>query len=434
MTNIKKCSFVASVLLTASLSIGSSAVYAQEGADAPAAKPAAPVGPVICPGYKRGKTKLVGQSVGKKVQKAFEAYNEDRIQEAVDILSEVETDDEFDSAYVGRFLGNMLAGMEGNGQKALGYLVDAAEPKVLNDTEHASLLKLVGDLSMQEKEYLQAVDYYEKWMTFTCKEDPDVYTRMAQAFYESKKWAEIVAPADKAIATYKKPNKNPYILKLQAFYERKMFKEATGVAEQLVINFPEEPRWWSQLGFFYLSSENYSKALSAFEIAYNAGFLKKKSEIQALSQLYGVVGIPHKAAEILKKHIDSGLVERTKDTLARVANAHHQARDYKSAAKVYGEAAKLESDPEMYQKQGTLLLIAEDYKGAIRAFKSALDNGAENVGTLHYSLMEANFHAGDYKQAYVHVKEAKKDRTVRRNANAWIPYIETKAKNNGIRL
>jgi hypothetical protein len=48
--------------------------------------------------------------------------------------------------------------------------------------------------------------------------------------------------------------------------------------------------------------------------------------------------------------------------------------------------------------------------------------------------MEAYFYNNDFRQANVHAEEAKKDPTLRRNANAWIPYIEGKAKNRGIRL
>lgn len=426
-----KRSLMCSAMLSFGLTVSSTSVYAQQGQKN---APTAPVGPVICPGYERGKTNLPGQSVGKKVGAALDAYNEDNIPEAVKILEGIKTDDEFDGAFVKRFLGNILAGQEGEGERALKYLIEAAEPKKLNDSEHASLLKLIGDLSMQESKLDSAVKYYNKWMKFTCKEDADVYTRIANAYYQSEDYAKIVEPADKAIGLYEKPNKNPYVLKLQSFYERKMWPEAVQVAEALVETFPDEPRWWSQLGSFYLQSEDYDRALSAFEIAYNAGYLTKKSELQTLSQLYGAKGIPHKSAEILNKYIESGLIERDKDMLSRLANAYHQARDYKTAAKVYGEAAKLSSDPDLYQKQGTLLLVAEQYKDAIQAFKLALENGSDDKAQIHYALMEANFYRGDYKQAYVHVQEAKKDKRVRRNANAWVPYIETKAKNKGIKL
>ena len=213
-----------------------------------------------------------------------------------------------------------------------------------------------------------------------------------------------------------------------------MMKEAVSVAEDLVINFPKEPRWWSQLGTFYLAVEDYDKALSALDVAYMQGFLEKESEIRMLSQLYAATGAPSRAARLTEKHLKSGLIKRDADSLVNLAKTFHQSREFKTAAKYYGEAAKLSSDPLHFEEQGTLLLVAEDYKGAISALNQALDRGAEAVGPIHYSLMEANFYSGNFKDAYKHAQEAKKDRQIRRNANAWIPYIETKAKNRGIRL
>ncbi|QJR79944.1 tetratricopeptide repeat protein [Alteromonas pelagimontana] len=388
--------------------------------------------PVVCPGYEKGKTTLVGERAGKKVQKAFEAYNEDRVDEALQILMDVDTSDEFDKAYVGRFIGNLMAAKEGQGAKAMEYLRDAVEPKVLNDTEHSQTLKLLGDLSMQEQNYPEAIKWYNSWMDFTCKEDADVYTRMAQAYFEMKELDKIIEPADKAIALYEKPNKNPYVLKLQSYYERKMYPETVKVAETLVNTFPENKTWWTQLGLFYMLVEDYKNALATMELAYNQGYLEKDTQIKTLAQLYATNGIPYKAGQLLEKHMKSGLLKKDEEMLANVANTFHQAKNYKIAANYYGMAAKESSDPEHYQKQGTLLLVTEDYKGAIAALNQALERGAEDPAKIHFSLMEANFYAGNYKSAWKHVQEAKKDNSVRRNAVAWEPYIKEKAKNRGI--
>lgn len=412
-----------------------SAVALVMGFGAAVAAPAAmaqSTAPVVCPGYEKGKTTLVGERTGKKVQRAFEAYNEDKVDEALEILYDIDTSDEFDSAYVGRFIGNLLAAREGEGARALNYLTSAVETKVLNDTEHAQTLKLVGDLSMQEEKYNDAIMWYKKWMDFTCKENPDVYTRMAQAYYESKQLDKIVEPADKAIALYEEPNKNPYVLKLTSFYERKMYPETVAVAEELVENFPETGRWWTQLGFFYLLVEDFKKGLATFDLAYEQGFLKKENELKTLAQLYATNGIPFKSAQLMEKYIETGLIADDADILASVANSYHQAKNYDTAAEFYGKAAQKSSDPEHFQKQGTLLLVAEDYDGAIRALNQALERGAEEPAKIHFSLMEANFYKGDFKAAYRHVQEAKKDRAMRRNASAWEPYIKEKAKNRGI--
>lgn len=389
---------------------------------------------IECPGYEKGKTTLVGERTGKKVQKAFEAYSEDRVEEAIQILSEIDASDDFDKAYVGRFIGNLLAGQEGQGTKALGYLKAAVSPKVLNDNEHAQTLKLIGDLSMQEQKYSDAIKYYQDWMEYTCKEDADVYTRITQAYYESKQLDKMVDPANKAIALYEEPNKNPYVLKLTSFYERKMYPQTVEVAEELVRLFPENDRWWTQLGFFYMLVEDFKKALSTFDMAYQQGFLKKENEFKTLAQLFASNGSPYKAATIMSKHLQDGSIKKDEKIVAQLANMYHQAKEYKLAAKYYGEAAELSSDPDYFRKQGSLLVVAEDYKGAIVALNKALERGVEDPGKVHFTLMEANFYSGNFKQAYVHVVEAKKDATMARNAKAWEPYIKDKAKNRGIKL
>lgn len=389
---------------------------------------------IVCADYKKGTTSIVGERAGKKIGKALEAYNNDLIDEAIAILEEIEAKQAFDRAFVNNFTGKMYAGQEGKGDKALELLQASVAEKVLNDNEHADTLRLVADLSMQEKKYVEAVKWYEQWMDFTCKKDPDVYTRMAQAFYESKDLAKMIDPADKAIALYDKPNKNPYVLKLTSYYERKLYKETVEVAEILVKTFPENKQWWTQLGFFYMLVEDYKRALATFEISYIKGYLTKKSELKALSQLYATNEIPYKAAIILEKYINEGLIERNDKTLSNLANSYHQAREYKKAAKYYGEAAKLNPDPDYYRKQGILLLAAEDYKGSLKALQAALDAGADQEGRIHIAMMEANLYSNNFRQAYVHVNEAKKHSNVARNARAWVPYIVEKAKNRDIKL
>lgn len=389
---------------------------------------------VACSGYKQGPTKIPGQRVGKKVQRAFEAYDSDQVDEAITILGEIESSDEFDQAYVYRFLGNLLAAKDGKAKESLGYLKQAVEKKVLNDSEHASTLRLVADLNMQEKQYKEAIKWYDQWMAFTCKEDADVYTRQAQAYYETKQLAKMIAPADKAIALYEKPNKNPYVLKMTSYYDRKMYPQTIQVAETLVRLFPETKQWWTQLGFFYMLVEDYAKALQTFELAYLQGYLEKASEIKALVQLYATNEIPYKSAVLFEKYMNSGLLKKDAANLAGVANFWHRAKEYVKAAKYYGEAAAISSDPEHFSKQGTLLLGAEKYSAAITALEKSLDSGAKKKGFVHMAIMEAYFYQGKFREAYKHIKEAGKYKATARNAEAWEAYIKEKAKNRGMKI
>jgi tetratricopeptide (TPR) repeat protein len=391
-------------------------------------------GPIACPDYKRGTTNIPGQKVGKKVGKALEAYNTDLIDEALEILYEIDTSDAFDRAFTDRFIGNLLATQTGKAKNAIEYLQKAVAPNQLNDTEQVATIKLIADLSLQEEQYDSAINYYQEWMKVTCKEDFDIYFRMANAYYQTQRYAEIIAPINKAIALAEKPNKTAYALKMTSYYNRKMYKETIEVQEETVRIFPDDKAQWTQLGFFYMLVENHKKALSTFEVAYNQGFLVKEAEIKALSQLYSMNDIPVKAAKILEKHVKSGLVKKDERILTSIASSYQQAREFKEAADYYGQSAKLASDPDLYQKQGMVYYALERYNDALTALQKALDGGSDKKGAIHLAMMQANFDKEDFRAAYVHVKEAKKDSSTARNARSWEPYIKEKAKNRNIKL
>ncbi|MFT4808135.1 MAG: tetratricopeptide (TPR) repeat protein [Paraglaciecola sp.] len=390
--------------------------------------------PIACADYKRGPTNIPGQKVGKKVGKALEAYNNDLINEALDILYEIDTSDTFDRAFTDRFIGNLLATQNGQAKKSIEYLQRAVAPSKLNDSEQVGTIKLIADLSLQEEKYDSAIKYYQEWMSVTCKEDFDVYFRMANAYYQTQRYAEIIMPINKAIALADKPNKTAYALKMTSYYNRKMYKETIEVQEETVKIFPDDKGQWTQLGFFYMLVEDHKKALSTFEMAYNQGFLTKAAEIKALSQLYSMNDIPVKAAQILEKHIKSGLVDKDERMLTSVASSYQQAKEFKEAADFYGQSAMLGSDPDLYQKQGMVYYALERYSDAIVSLQKALDGGSDKVGAIHLAMMQANFDKGDFRSAYKHVQEAKKDRSTARNARSWEPYIKEKAKNRNIKL
>ncbi|MFQ3191164.1 MAG: tetratricopeptide (TPR) repeat protein [Paraglaciecola sp.] len=390
--------------------------------------------PIACPDYKRGPTNIPGQKVGKKVGKALEAYNNDLVDEALDILYEIDTSDTFDRAFTDRFIGNLLATQNGKAKKSIEFLQRAVAPSELNDSEQVGTIKLIADLSLQEEQYDSAIKYYKQWMTVTCKEDFDVYFRMANAYYQTQRYAEIIMPINKAIALADKPNKTAYALKMTSYYNRKMYKETIEVQEETVRIFPDDKGQWTQLGFFYMLVEDHKKALSTFEMAYNQGFLTKAAEIKALSQLYSMNDIPVKAAQILKRYIKSGLVDKDERMLTSVASSYQQAKEFKEAADFYGQSALLASDPDLYQKQGMVYYALERYSDAIVALQKALDGGSDKVGAIHLAMMQANFDKGDYRAAYKHVQEAKRDKSTSRNARSWEPYIKEKAKNRNIKL
>lgn len=381
------------------------------------------------------KTQLVGPSVGKKVGKAFELYSVDDIPGALAILLDIDANKEFDKAYVARFIAVMYATMGNEEAKAIQYLKAAVEPDILNEVEHGEGLKLLADLQMQTKDYKGALKNYKAWMDFTGKSDGDTWTKIANAHYALKQLDKMIVPADNAIAAYgDKHNKNPYILKITSYYESKKYKKAVNVLETVVQIFPEDKTWWTQLGMFYLLIEDYKRGLETLDLAYKQGFLEKESEIKTLASLYSQNEVPYKAAIILEKNIDSGLVQRDDKNLSSLANAWHAAQHIDKAAKYYGELAKMTNLAKHYSKQGMLLKQDEQFKTAIVALNKALELGVKNEGKLHMSIAESHFYLEQYKQAYKAINLAMKDPKTRKTAKSWVSFIKDTAQRKKVSI
>ena len=384
---------------------------------------------------KKRPTQLVGPSVGKKVQKAFELYSADDIDGALVILLDIEAKKDYDKAYVNRFIAVMYTTKGDEEKKAIEYLEKAVKPDILNEGDQGEALKLLGDLQMQMQDYKGALANYKAWMEFTGKDDAQVYLKIANAYYSLKQMDKIIAPADKAIAAFgDKQNQNPYILKVQSYYERKKYPEAIKVLETVLQLFPENKQWWQQLGMFYLLTEDNDRALSTLDLAYKQGFLEKESEIKTLASLFAMNQTSYKAAKLLEKHISTGLIARDDKNLGSLANYWHAAQHIDKAAKYYGELAKLTNSAKHYRKQGMLLKQDEQFAASVKALKKALELGAKDVGRIQMSIAEGYFYLKNYKPAYAAIKEAMKDPRTKKVARGWMSFIKDTAQRKKVAI
>ncbi|MBL4765589.1 MAG: hypothetical protein JKX67_09995 [Colwellia sp.] len=384
---------------------------------------------------KKRPTQLVGQSVGKKVAKAFDAYTADDIDGALVILKDINVKKDYDKAYVARFIAVMYATKGDHEKEAIAYLKKAVAPDILNEVDHGEAIKLLGDLQMQTKDYKGALGNFYAWMKFTGKDDGNTWVKIAQANYELQQLDKMIVPADKAIAAFgDKPNSNPYILKLTSYYERKKYKEAIKVLETVILIFPENKTWWTQLPMFYLLVENYPKAVQTLDLAYKQGFLDKESQIKTLANLYSSTEAPFKAARLLEKHIASGLVKRDDKNISTLANAWHAAQHVGIAAKYYGELAKMTNEAKHYRKQGMLLKQDEQFSKAIPALEKALELGVKNKGRIYMSIAESYFYLEKYKKAYIAINNAMKDPKSRKAAKGWKGFIVDTAKRKKVSI
>ncbi|MCF1427188.1 MAG: hypothetical protein LPD71_06285 [Shewanella sp.] len=386
-----------------------------------------------CPIDKR-KSQAVGQSSAKKVQKSFQAYQDGNLDEAITILLEANPKDKFDKAYVARMLGNFYA-EKGQMDTSLKYLKQAVDANVLGGTDHGQTMRLYADILVGEKQFKEAVGYYYKWMEFTCKkEDSQVYRRIAVSHSQLKEWDKTLAAADKAIQYTDKPDKGLYQLKLTSYYNKKQYKNAINVLETMVKLFPADKTLWVQLAQFYLLVEDYNNAAVTYDLAYKMGALTTEANLKRLPQLLAQQGAPYQAAKVFEKHLKSGDIKKDKANVEQLARFYHQAKELKTAAGYYGEAAAFDNDGDIYLKQGRLYSIERDYKPAIAAFKKAVNSGVKNQGEVYFELGLAYIGLKQYKSAYTYMQRAANDSKTAKNAKSYISYIKEKARINNVTL
>lgn len=381
---------------------------------------------------KARKTQIVGERVGKTLVKAFELYNEEKLDEAIAALLDVDSSNEFDKATLNRFLGNLYATKDE--KQAIKYLTLAVKPDLLTFADQASTMKLLADMLMQDKQYQKAIKAYEDWILFTGEQNSDAYMRIANAYYVMNQHDKVLAPADDAIRFSAKPIEGPYQLKMAALYELRRYKELITVVETMVQLFPENKQFWVYLGNFYTLTEEYSKSLSTLQLAYSQGYLVKDSEVRMLAQMYANNNIPYKAASVMEKHMKDGLVKRDKTNINFIASNYQSAREFARAAEYYGELAVLTNDADAYRRQGSALSAIQKYNEAIAAFDKALALNVDKPSSVYMSLVDAYFYQRKYKEAYAALMNAKKDPAMARQVRSWESYIKDKAKQKGITL
>ncbi len=380
---------------------------------------------------KARKSQAVGEKVGKAIGKAYELYGNNQIAEAIAILEPLEPTNAFDKAYLARFLGSLY--VEKNPEKAIKYLKDAIKPDILSFTDQAAALRNLADLSIMAKKYQDAIGYYNKWLDFTGELDPNVEMRIANCFYEMKQYNKVIAPADRAIAHFKEPKKEPYIMKYASYYELKQIKKVIEVLEEAVVLFPKEKTFWIQLGSFYSADEQFAKALAVVDMAYKQGYLTTENEIKLLANLYNNNNVPYKAAATLEKHMKSGLVKKDRAILMNIASSYKTAYEFEKAAVYYGQAAQLANEGDIYHRQGNALLMANKNAEAVTALQKALELGVKDKGKVHVDLINAFFYQGKMKEAYRHVELARQNGQEKMAAN-WGSYVKERAEKKGIKL
>jgi len=384
-----------------------------------------------CGKERRVGTKALDELSWKQLNKIYEDVGEKRFDEAYAALQKMLRQtggDRYLQAIVNQALAQVEWSRE-NFDAALHYFEKAVELDALPDHAHFSLMYQIAQLYFMKERYQDALDRLELWF---CKAPPekitsDAYVLKASIHARQQNYPETLKAIDTAIALSENPKEQWYQLKLASHYELEQFPQAAETLEIIITLWPDKKLYWTQLSQIYYKLKQEEKALAVLALAYRRNMLDKQSDITYLSSLYSNADVPYKAAEVLEKGINDGIVKPTKNLWTATADSWYAAEELEKALSAYEKAGIASDDGNIDLRRGYLLVDLERWTDALAALDSALEKGGLNerkTGETYLLRGMAQFNLGNFDQASSNWSRARRNSRTKDAAQQWINHLQ----------
>ncbi len=292
-----------------------------------------------------------------------------------------------------------------------------------------SVTYTLAQLKFTTEEYQEAIDLLKGWLKTQENPGPEPYVLIGTGYYQLEQIDKIIAPLETAMdiarARGTQPKEQWWLLLRVAYWEKGDNKKVKEILEILVTNWPKK-EYWSQLSAIYGELDNESKQLSAYASAYDQGLLTSNSELLQIAQLYLANDVPYKAARIIEKGIDAGLIEQNAKNLRLYSQAWALAREDKKAIAPLKQAAKLSKDGELDLRLSQSYLNIGQYKSCVSSARTAIKKGdLKRADIANFILGTCLFETDELSNAKAAFRKAQKDERSSKGAGQWLLYIKS---------
>ena len=310
----------------------------------------------------------------------------------------------------------------------------ASFEKVVNEDAIPETLRLsttfsLAQLAMANSDYEKVIKYLAQWDVINDKPKTDAYYVLkSQAYYQLKDYQKGIENINLAIAEAdskgEMPKENWLILQRAMYYSLNQSDKVVEVLERLVKLY-NKPEYWVQLGGMYGETGAEKKQLAILEAAYQQGFMKSKSDLRQLSQVYLYNGLAFKAANVMSKAMQDGVAEKSAKNYAFVAEAMVQAKEGEKSLAYFAKAAGLVSHGQYEQRIAEVSINLEKYEEAADAARKALDKGGlEFESNVYVALGMAQYNLQNFDASILAFEQAEKHKKSQRLAEQWIKYVK----------
>jgi tetratricopeptide (TPR) repeat protein len=295
-----------------------------------------------------------------------------------------------------------------------------------------STLKTTAQLQFTIEDYEGALRSINELMAQLEEPAADVFMLQGQAYFQMGNYDAALGPIRKAVdmdrAQGNTPKENWLLLLRVIYYEKQDFKSMIDVLEDLIQYYPKDAYLLTLAGAHSELGDTL-KQLVIVETLYERGILNTASHITNLANLYLLHETPYKAATLLQKEIDAGVVEANERNLRLLSQAWYTAREDEKSIPPLARAAELSSDGELYIRLAQSHINLENWTEAESALRKGLQmGGLSRQDTANIMLGMAYFNQKKFNSARTAFEAARSDNRSRRTAEQWIDYVDSEIR------
>ena len=368
----------------------------------------------------------VSSKTYEKLTDIQEMMGANQIDEAHAALTELLTEvkkDTLDEALTLQTIGYVEMARE-NFPKAIEYLKQSLATGKLPQNVVYNVGYMVAQLYAALNKYDEALEFAEDWFTQLATPTADQYIFMANIYAQTKRYAESVPYALKAIENSDDPKENWYQLLTASYFELQRLQDAT-VSLQLMVNrWPEKASYWEQLASVYVMLEDEKSALAVLKIAFGEKLLEKENTVKSLVQLAITQGIPEQGARLMEEAFRREVLPENEDYLKMLAMSLAAAKERPAAIAAYERMAQVTETGEPWINISNLYVEIGDWKAAENALYKALESDLESPGKAWLLLGIAQAEQQKFEDAKKSLKKSVAFQETEKQATQWLKYAE----------
>lgn len=334
-------------------------------------------------------------------------------------------------ARVLQMLGSFAA-QEEDFETALGYLEGCVAEEALPPVEQLRALYLVGQLQTMLERYDDAIVTLESWISQVEAPAPSSYYTLAVTYYQAERAADAIVPAKKAVELSDEPREAWYRLLLSLHLERQEYEEALALLDDIILTYPKKA-YWSQMAAIYSEMDLMSKSLAVQQLSKNEGFVTEDRDLTRIAQMFMVEGLPHRGAEVMRKGLEDGSIEPTKQAYQTYSDTLLQSREWALAVDPLAKAAALNEDGSLYVRLAQVNLQLGRWSDARSSLTQAFEKGdLGDEGQAHILFGIAAANDKKWNTAMAAFSRAQGFEGTREVASKWKAYIEREKARLGV--